>query len=451
MTTLWFDFALLPHGWARRVRLSLKDGLIDAVESGVDPNAQDERRGVALPGLANLHSHAFQRGMAGLAESAGPTADSFWSWRTVMYRFLERMNPSDVEAVAALAYAEMLECGFTRVGEFHYLHKDRDGGLYANPGEMAERIAAAAAETGIGLTLLPVFYVHAGFGGLDPLDSQRRMATGPAQFQVILEASRKTVGSLAGAVLGVAPHSLRAVTPDELQWLLSLSPNGPVHIHIAEQIGEVEGCLAWSGQRPIEWLLDHAAVDDRWCLVHATHANDQEIGRIAGSGAVVGLCPITEANLGDGVFPAQSFAQQGGLFGVGSDSNVLIDAAEEMRLLDYGQRLAGRSRNPLATGDQTSGRSIFEGALVGGARALGCGFGLRPGGAADLFSLDLKHPSLVCRQGDPILDAWIYAARSQAVDCVWTRGVQVVRGGSHIRKNEIVARYRRVIGNLVQA
>lgn len=450
MTTLWFDFALMPEGWARRVRLSLKAGVIDGLERDVEPGAKDERHGVALPGLANLHSHAFQRGMAGLAEGAGPTADSFWSWREVMYRFVERMDPSDVEAVAALAYAEMLECGFTRVGEFHYLHKDRDGRPYANPGEMAERIAAAAAETGIGLTLLPVFYAHAGFGGSGPLDSQRRLATDREQFEAIFEASGTVTGQLGGAVLGVAPHSLRAVTPDELRWLLSLSPQGPFHIHIAEQVAEVEACLAWSGQRPLDWLLDHAPVDGRWCLVHSTHANEKEIGRIARSGAVVGLCPITEANLGDGVFPAHGLLRQGGLFGIGSDSNVLIDAAGELRLLDYAQRLTDRTRNPLAMADRTSGRSLFDAAAAGGARALGCDVGLRAGAAADLFSLDLRHPSLVGRQGDQILDGWIYAARAQAIDSVWARGVQIVKGGAHVRKREIATRYQQVIGNLLQ-
>jgi formiminoglutamate deiminase len=366
-----------------------------------------------------------------------------------MYRFLERMTPSDVEAVAALAYAEMLEGGFTRVGEFHYLHKDPDGGLYANPGEMAERVAAAAAETGIGLTLLPVLYAHADFGGAAPLEAQRRLTNSHDQFAAILEASSRAIAPLDGGVLGVAPHSLRAVTPDELDRLLTLSPRGPVHIHIAEQTREVEACLAWSGQRPIDWLLDHAPVDGRWCLVHATHASDAEIARIAASGAVVGLCPITEANLGDGLFPTATLIGRGGGFGIGSDSNVLIDAAEELRLLDYGARLTGQARNQLGDDGRTSGRSLFDRAVAGGARALGSDLSLKVGAPADIVGLDLQHPSLCARRDDLLLDGWIYAAKGRAIDAVWVRGARVVRDGVHVAKPQILSRYRQVIGALL--
>src|SRR5690606_11701310 len=293
-------------------------------------------------GLPNLHSHTFQRGMAGLAETRGPSGDSFWTWRQVMYGFLGALTPEDVEAVAAYAFLEMLEGGFTAVAEFHYLHHGPDGAPYANLAEHCERIAAAAETTGIGLTLLPVFYAQGGFGAQPANEGQRRLLNDPERFAQLLEGARKAVASLPDARVGIAPHSLRAVTPESLAAVLPLAEGGPVHIHIAEQVKEVEDCLAWSGRRPVEWLLDNAPVDGRWCLIHATHLTDAEVGGIARSGAVAGLCPITEANLGDGIFAGVEFAGQGGLYGVGSDSNIEITAPGELRQLEYSQRLALR-------------------------------------------------------------------------------------------------------------
>jgi formimidoylglutamate deiminase len=446
----WFEFALLPNGWAKRVRITVDNGFISAIELGVAPGVGDERHGAAVPGLGNLHSHAFQRGMAGLTEGGGGASDSFWSWRAIMYRFLQQLSPDDVEAIAALAFAEMAESGFTRVGEFHYLHKDCDGLAYGNPGEMAERLASAASEVGIGLTLLPVYYAHADFGGVAPLESQRRFATSRDEYEQVLFASRNAIKPLAHGVVGIAPHSLRAVSPGELDWMLAANPEGPVHIHIAEQMREVDACLAWSGQRPIDWLYDHAQVDERWCLVHATHANEVEISRIAQSGAVVGLCPITEANLADGIFPVDAFLAQGGAIGVGSDSNVLIDAAEELRLLDYGQRLTSQARNQLATAELSSGRSLFDKVGFGGAQALGCNVGLREGASADFVTLNLDHPSLMGRQGDKLLDGWIYAAKRQSVDDVWIAGAKIVSGGVHRDKQRILNRYKLVVSKLIE-
>ncbi len=343
--SLWFGTALLPGGWAADVRIDVAAGRIARAEAGVAAGAGDERHAIGLPGLANLHSHAFQRGMAGLAETRGPENDNFWTWREVMYRFLDRLSPEDVEAIAVLAYAEMLERGFTRVGEFHYLHHDPSGAPYADIAELAERIAAAARETGIGLTLLPVFYAHSNFGGAAPVPGQRRFINGVDGFARLTEACAKIAASLDGANMGVAPHSLRAVTADELAAIVPLAKGGPVHIHAAEQTKEVEDSLAWSGARPVEWLLDNASLDARWCLVHATHMTATETEHLARSGATAGLCPITEANLGDGVFPADGFLSSGGHFGIGTDSNVLIDAAGELRALEYAQRLAHRARN----------------------------------------------------------------------------------------------------------
>ena len=444
--SLWFQSCLLPSGWTEHVRLIAVDGLIARVEAGVPATPYDVRAGVGVPGLANVHSHAFQRGMAGLAETQGLPDDDFWSWREVMYRFLARLGPEEVEAVAAQAFAEMLEGGFTRVGEFHYLHHDPAGAPYADPAELAGRIAAAADQTGMGLTLLPVFYAHGNFGGAAPKPGQRRFLNDLDGFARLVEASRAVCVRLPDAVLGVAPHSLRAATPGELAGVAELAPQGPIHIHAAEQMREVEDCIAWSGQRPVEWLLDHAAVDQRWCLIHATHLSEREVAGLASSGAVAGLCPITEANLGDGVFPAEAYLGAGGAIAVGTDSNVLIDAAQELRGLEYSQRLTCRARNRLASPDRTSvGGRLFDAARAGGARAAGAGAGLIVGAPLDVVSLSPEHPSLVGRQGDAWLDGWIFAAGKGAVDAVWRRGRQVVANGRHVRSAEIAARYRRAL------
>jgi formiminoglutamate deiminase len=450
MTTLFFDSALLPEGWARDVRLTIADGRIAAVETGAKPESGDERHAIAIPGLANVHSHAFQRGMAGLAEVRGPEGDNFWTWREVMYRFLDRLDPEQVEAIAAQAYVEMLETGFLRVGEFHYLHNDPAGAPYANPAELAERIAAAALATGIGLTLLPVFYAHANFGGAPPVPGQRRFLNDVDGFAGLLQASRTAIAPLENANLGVAPHSLRAVTAEELQAVVALAPAGPIHIHAAEQIKEVEDSIAWSGARPVEWLLDHAHIDVRWCLVHATHMTEDETQRLARSGAVAGLCPITEANLGDGVFPAESYLAAQGRFGIGTDSNVLIDPAGELRALEYAQRLTRRARNILAPEPgRSTGRALFDAALVGGFQALGVEAPLlAEGHAADFLSLEADDAALIGRQGDAVLDSWIFAGGK--VDCVWLRGRKLVEGGRHFARNEIRARYRRAVESVLE-
>ncbi|MDV3457703.1 formimidoylglutamate deiminase [Sphingomonas sp. HF-S4] len=445
----WFEAALLADGWAERVRMTAEDGRIVALAVGVDRAPEDERHGVALPGVANLHSHAFQRGMAGLAERRGPNADSFWTWREMMYRFANAIGPEELEAIAALAFVEMLESGFVQVGEFHYVHHDRDGAAFADPAEMGTRIAAAAAETGIGLTLLPVLYMASGFGGTTPRAEQARFAHDIHGYAKLIEASRRAVAGLDGARVGVAPHSLRAVPPEELAAAVAIGGEGPVHIHVAEQIGEVEDCLAHRGQRPVQWLLDHAPVDPRWCLVHATHVTPEELAGIARRGAVVGLCPITEANLGDGVFPAAAFLAAGGRFGVGSDSNVLIDLAQELRSLEYSQRLMQQGRNLVSSeGCPSTGRTLFESAGRGGAQALGVGFGLAPGARADFFTLDLGHPTLAGRTGDGLLDGFVFANGGGMIDGVWRGGRQWVRGGRHVARDAVVRRYKAALAGL---
>ena len=450
---LWFETALVGETWRDAVRIMHRNGRIMSVDAGAPAQPTDERAAIGVPGLANVHSHAFQRGMAGLAETAGPADDDFWTWREVMYRFLDRLGPDDVEAITALAFAEMLEGGFTRVGEFHYLHNAPDGRAYADPAELAIRIAAAAAQTGIALTLLPVFYAHGGFGGQAPSGGQRRFLSTTDAFAGLVEGARRAVADLADSRVGVAPHSLRAVTPEELARIVALGSGGPIHIHVAEQVMEVSDCEAWSGQRPVAWLFDHADVDARWCLIHATHVDETEVTRIVRCGAVAGLCPITEANLGDGVFPAAPFLSAGGRFGLGTDSNVLIDVGQELRALEYGQRLARRARNVLAReGRPSVGGSLFAGALAGGAQALGVEMAsFSVGAPLDAVSLDAGHLSLIARRGDALLDGWIFGARAGAIEGVWRAGHKVVAGGRHKDKAAIAKRYGGVLRRLLAA
>ena len=450
---MWFQAALLPGGWADNVRLQIKDGFISGVETDAAPGEGDKAGAVALPGLSNLHSHAFQRGMAGLAEVRGPGADTFWTWREVMYHFLDRLTPDDMEALAAQAFVEMLESGFTRVGEFHYVHHDCAGKPYPNPGELAGRICAAAATAGINLTLLPVFYAHANFNGTDPTPGQRRFVCTLDRFAGLLDRAEQAVKSLPGADIGVAPHSLRAVTPPELREIVALAGDRPIHIHAAEQMREVEDCLAATGQRPVEWLLTHAEVGPRWAIIHATHLTPAEIAGLAASGATVGLCPITEANLGDGIFPAAAFVAQGGMWGLGTDSNVHIHAAGELRALEYSQRLTHRARNVLTRAEGAStGRSLFEQALAGGQRALAAGpSGLALGHAANIVTLGIDYAALTNRErGDTILDRFIFAGPAGGViDRVWVRGKSVVAGGRHLRRHAVATRFRAALRRLL--
>lgn len=442
MTVLYAEQVLSEGQWLHSARIHLADGRVQRIDAEVPPAAGDERHSVIVPAQCNLHSHAFQRGMAGLAEARGPGADDFWSWREVMYRFALTMTPQQLQAVAALAYVEMLEAGFCRVGEFHYLHHDVQGRRFADCGEMAASIVAAAQDVGIGLTLLPVFYAHAGFGGSAPAAGQRRFTMSLDDYARLIDRCKVLVAGLPGAVLGVAPHSLRAVTPDELTRVVRLLPGQPVHIHIAEQVAEVADCQAWSGQRPVQWLLDHAPVDEHWCLVHATHVQDAEWGGIVARGAVVGLCPVTEANLGDGIFPAAAFSAAGGRYGVGTDSNVCISLVGELALLEYTQRLAHRARNVIGNGARSTGATLYQQALTGGAQALGATAGIAPGQAADLVSLSTQAPAMVERRGDALLDSWIFAAATPVVDCVWVAGVKQVEQGRHAQRDSVQHAYR---------
>ncbi len=448
---LFFETALLADGWSHDVRLEIQDGRIARISTGSPPSANDEVCGIGLPGLANVHSHGFQRGLAGAAEFRGGT-DSFWTWRDAMYRFVTALSPDDVEAISALAYAEMLEGGFTRVGEFHYLHNDPRGQRYDNAAEMAEQIAAAADTTGIGLTLLPVLYERGGFDGRAPNPAQSRFCNTLEGFQSLIAKSADIVRRLDGAILGVAPHSLRAVSSSSLAALAPLMTDRPAHIHIAEQRREVAECEQTLKARPVQWLLDNMAVDSRWCLIHATHTDRIEIQRLARSGAVAGLCPISEANLGDGIFNLPDYLANGGRFGIGSDSNILLSGIEELRTLEYGQRLAHEARNIAASAHSSStGRTLFDAACFGGAQALGSAAGLAEGLPADIVAVDGKSEIFAGRQGDRILDSLIFAGSKSFIHTVWRGGRKLVQDGRHINKDRIVSRYSKSIARLASS
>jgi formiminoglutamate deiminase len=444
MTTLHFADALLPGGWARDVRIEVdRSGLIALVETGAPADAAERLDLIAVPGLPNVHCHAFQRAMAGLTEQRGPGEDSFWSWRERMYQFLERIEPWHLEAIAALAYAEMLETGFTVVAEFHYLHHAPDGSPYADVGEMSTRVCAAAAQTGIGLTLLPVHFSRADFADRAPSPAQRRFVNDLDGLAAIAERARESVERLRRGRTGIAAHSLRTVRAAELEPLAALCPQGPVHIHVAEQQREVHECLAAYGARPVTWLLDTCPIDKRWCLVHATQMDATETARLAASGAVAGLCPVTEADLGDGIFPGIDYVSAGGCLGVGSDSNVQISASAELRLLEQSQRLAARRRNVLARPGESTGRALLGHALAGGARACAQPTGaIAPGHRADLVGLAPGDPTMLERRGDAWLDSWIFARADDLVREVWSAGRRVVRHGRHVARDPIEREYR---------
>ncbi len=448
MQRIWADQALLPEGWRDGVLVEVSaDGRIASVTTG--QSLRDAvKTGVLLPAPANSHSHAFQRAMAGLTERReGGKSDSFWTWRQLMYRFLERITPVQVQAIAALVQMEMLEAGFSTNVEFHYLHHQPDGTPYADLAEMSARLAAAAVETGIGLTLLPVVYRY---GGCDrrPLGpGQRRFGNSLHRYAELLEGAERAVSELpADATLGVAPHSLRAVAAEDLDDLVALRPDAPIHMHLAETSAEVDEVRAALGARPVEWVLDHIELSSRWCLIHITQMLAHETEALAATGAVAGLCPVTEASLGDGIFDGPRWMGAGGAISVGSDSNIRISLVEELRQLDTSQRLRDHSRAALATNDKSSGRRLFESAASGGATAAGRDGGLIAAGAwADLLALDMGHHDLEGLRGDTILDSFVFAGDSRMVAEVWAAGRHVVQEARHIRRDAIAETYRTAV------
>lgn len=454
MSDLFFDHALLPGGWARDVRMTIDaSGWITTIEDETTPRGATHRAGYAIPGVPDVHSHAFQRAMVGLAERGSPNGDSFWGWRQTMYDFLGQLGPDDVHAIAGQLFSELLRQGFTSVVEFHYLRNDAEGRPYDDPVEMARRVLAAARETGIGITILPTVYRASDFGGRAPEPGQRRFVASIEDFVGDVAVLGAELGS-GDARVGLALHSLRAVPEEELAVVVaaarSMDPSLPVHIHVAEQLKEVEGCLAWSGARPVEWLLDHADVDEHWSLVHATHVTSSEVMGIAESGASVGLCPMTEANLGDGIFPLEELVAAGGRYAIGTDSHVSRSPAAELRMLEYGQRLVTHTRN-VAPGphDRSTGRALLDAAWAGGAAATGRRVGrLAPGFRADVVLLDADHPDLVGRSEDDVLDSWVFGTDESPVCDVFVGGSLVVEGGVHLRAAPTANRYRAVAERL---
>ena len=450
--------AWIAGDWQRDVLLQWNaSGIFTAIEIGTQaPAGVPIASGPVLPGMPNLHSHAFQRAMSGLTEVRGAPADSFWSWRTLMYRFANRLKPEHIAAIARHLYIEMLKAGYTSVCEFHYVHHQADGKPYANPAEHALHIISAAQNTGIGLTLLPVLYEYSGFGARPALPEQRRFI-GSADSMLKLIANLSTAHPADGSLrYGVAPHSLRAVSPESLDTVRSglhaIDNLAPIHIHIAEQAKEVEDSRATLGARPVRWLLDHQPVDARWCLVHATHMSDEEYHDVAASGAVVGLCPTTEANLGDGFFDAERYFAASGNWGIGSDSHVSISPVAELRWLEYGQRLLHRSRNVLAAPDAPHvADRLYAAALAGGARAAARPVaGLALGQRADFMTLDGEHPDLAERQPDSWLSGLVFSEHgATAIRDVIVGGRLRIQAGHHADESAALADYRRAIAELL--
>ena len=450
---IFAERALLPDGWAEQVRITVAYGHITKVAKAAAPQPGDSRVSALLPALSNLHSHAFQRAMAGMTEHRIAGRDSFWTWRDLMYRFLDRLTPEQMEAIAALVFMEMQEAGYAAVGEFHYVHHQPGGGAYADIAELSNRIFAAAHLTGIGLTHLPVLYTYGGAGEQPLAAGQLRFGNTVDRFAALLEATRASARTLpADTRVGIAPHSLRATNPEGLARALPLAAGNPIHIHVAEQPKEVADITAWLGARPVEWLLGNTPIGADWCAIHATHMTPQETAALAKSGAVAGLCSITEANLGDGPFNGPGWLAAGGAFGIGSDSNVRISLTEELRTLEYSQRLRDIARNVMVAKEGSVGQCLYVGAALGGAQALGRKSGqIAVGNLADLTAIDLSHPTLCALAPDQVLDGLAFAAPDAVVTDLWSAGRHQVKDGRHMHREQIIAGWRKAVKGLIDA
>ncbi|WP_411351866.1 formimidoylglutamate deiminase [Leisingera aquaemixtae] len=454
MQTIFAQRARLPQGWVKNLRLTVENGRICSTETAAEPQAGDARVDVLLPSLGNLHSHSFQRAMAGMTEYRAAGKDSFWTWRELMYRFMDRITPEQYEAIAALVFMEMLEAGYASVGEFHYVHHQPGGAPFESLTELSERVFAAASQTGIGLTHLPVLYTYGGAGKQALNGGQKRFGNSVAKFSNLVTRARGLAARdlPEDASVGIAPHSLRATCPEDLAEVLRIPDGLPVHIHIAEQPKEVADICDWLGARPVEWLLANAPVDGKWCLIHATHMTSAETIGMARSGAVAGLCPITEANLGDGPFNGVEYLAQDGTFGVGSDSNVRISLPEELRTLEYSQRLRDLARNVLVPGEGSVGETLYLGAAKGGAQALGRDAGrIEQGALADLVAIDSSAPALCALKPEQLLDGLCFAAGDDTVTDVWSAGRHVVQQGRHIARDSVVAGYKTAVKELLNS
>ena len=442
--------ARLADRWAENVRVTVSDGQIEKIEIGVKPDSADTKVDTLLPALTNLHSHSFQRAMAGMTEYRTAGQENFWTWRELMYRFLNHLTPEDISAIAALTFMEMQKSGYASVGEFHYIHHQQSGYAYDNPAELSERIIEAANLTGIGLTHMPVLYTYAGVQNQPLEGGQLRFGNSVDNICKIVSMSQKAIGLLpADARIGIAPHSLRATSPSDIKEFLSCYPDMQVHMHIAEQNKEVSEVVESFGARPVEWLLEHHAVDAKWCLIHATHMTKAETIGLAKTGAVVGLCPITESNLGDGIFNGPTFLKANGKFGIGSDSNINISLTEELRTLEYSQRLRDQQRNVMVQGDGSVGEALYLGAASNGAQAITRQAGsIAPGKLADLVAINSCHPSLFALRDSQLMDGLVFAAKDTVITDVWSAGRHQVRTGVHVAEDIIKASYFDTISNL---
>jgi len=457
MTTVFAQTALLPTGWADNVLISMDDdGWITAVQPDSDmPQGAVQANGAVLPGMPNTHSHAFQRAMAGLTERVTGENDSFWTWRDMMYRFAGRISPDDLEVIATRLYIEMLKSGYTNVAEFHYLHHQPDGKPYDDRALTSRVLIEAALAVGIGITHLPVLYAHSGFNGAAPHAEQKRFLNTVDDISGIVATLAASYAQSGQTRIGLAHHSLRAVTPEMLtqatENLMAADKNAPIHIHIAEQQAEIDACREWSGKSPVSWLLDNAAVNKNWCLIHATHMDEVETKALAKSGAVAGLCPTTEANLGDGLFPLTDYLEAGGKISIGSDSHISVSMREELRWLEYGQRLFYRARAVTRiAGSASSGAALYNRCLDGGAQAAGRKIGkIETGCRADFIVLDGDTPDLAGKSGDNILDVLIFAANANPVRDVFCGGKQVVKDGHHAAEETADTAYRKVLEKLL--
>jgi formimidoylglutamate deiminase len=443
--------ALLQNSWAENVRIRVENGSISSITKDTQPQPSDACVDTLLPALSNLHSHSFQRAMAGMTEFRAEGRDSFWTWRELMYRFVNRITPDQMQAIAALVFMEMQEAGYAAVGEFHYVHHQSGGAPYDDIAELSNQIYAAAKITGIGITHLPVLYTYGGVGEAPLATGQLRFGNSVGRYQQLLDRARDGLKHLSpDARIGMAPHSLRATSPMDLKAALATHKAVPIHIHVAEQPKEVADILAWLGARPVEWLLQNADVNSNWCVIHATHMSDDETMALAKSGAVAGLCPITESNLGDGPFNGPTYLNAGGTFGVGSDSNVNISLTEELRTLEYSQRLRDVARNVMVVGEGSIGATLYKGAALGGAQALGRNAGvIATGKLADLVAIDSTAPSLCALNSNQLLDGLVFAAKDTVVTDVWSAGRHSVKDGQHIQRQHIIKNYRNAITKLL--
>ena len=445
---LYAKQVLLADGWAENKTLHLSDGIVQSITSGRDAGAE-VAKGPIIPGMVNCHSHAFQRAFAGFSEQGSDGKDSFWTWRKIMYGFLGRITPEQSQIIASQLYIEMLKAGYTSVAEFHYLHHQADGTPYDNLTEMTGSIFEAAKTAGIALTHLPVLYRYSGFGSQKPNSGQCRFINSADQFNQLVSDSIKLAGNFADCRVGIAPHSLRATNAElitgAVAHLKSLDPKAPIHIHIAEQQLEVEDCIASYGKRPVEWLLENQLVNQHWCLIHATHVNSQERQALAASGAVAGICPTTEANLGDGIFPTTEYLAEGGALAIGSDSHISVNPIEELRWLEYTQRLVKQQRAILSGTDEPSvGANLWSRAALGGAQSIGrdCG-AIAVGKKADLLVVDNSEMSLYAHQQKYVLDSVVFASQKNPILDVMVGGRWVIKNGMHEQQEQVADGFRK--------